>query len=135
MIPRREDPPEVLLAQARWLQSSFVERAAIAVELLLYADDSLLVERLDAVAARTGLPLVAADDVLMHLRSRKPVQDTLTAVRLKRPLADCGYALARNAEQHLRSRLRLRLRLRLRNSTGRRGCRPRSPSPRVARSA
>ena len=133
MIPRREDPPEVLLAQARWLQSSFVERAAIAVELLLYADDSLLVERLDAVAARTGLPLVAAGDVLMHLRSRKPVQDTLTAVRLKRPLADCGYALARNAEQHLRSRLRLRLRLR--NSTGRRGCRPRSPSPRVARSA
>ena len=59
------------------------------------------------VAARTGLPLVAAGDVLMHLRSRKPVQDTLTAVRLKTALADCGFALARNAEQHLRSRLRL----------------------------
>ncbi len=107
LIPRREDPPEVLFAQARWLQASFAERAAIAVELLLYADDSLLVERLDALAAHTGLPLVAAGDVLMHLRSSKPVQDTLTAVRLKTPLADCGFALARNAEQHLRSRLRL----------------------------
>ena len=107
LIPRREDPPEVLLAQARWLQAGFSERAAIAVELLLYADDSLLVERLDALAEHTGLPLVAAGDVLMHLRSRKPVQDTLTAVRLKTPLADCGFALARNAEQHLRSRLRL----------------------------
>ncbi len=107
LIPRREDPPELLLAQARWLQATFAERAAIAVELLLYADDSLLVERLDAVAGRTGLPLVAAGDVLMHLRSRKPVQDTLTAVRLKTPLVDCGFALARNAEQHLRSRLRL----------------------------
>jgi len=107
LIPRREDPPEVLLAQARWLQATFAERAAIAVELLLYADDSLLVERLDAMAEHTGLPLVAAGDVLMHLRSRKAAQDTLTAVRLKRPLADCGFALARNAEQHLRSRLRL----------------------------
>ena len=107
LIPRRDDPPEVLLAQARWLQATFDERAAIAVELLLYADDSLLVERLDAVAEHTGLPLVAAGDVLMHLRSRKPLQDTLTAVRLKTPLADCGFALARNAEQHLRSRLRL----------------------------
>jgi len=107
LIPRRDDPPELLLAQARWLQASFGERAAIAVELLLYADDSLLVEHLEAVAAHTGLPLVAAGDVLMHLRSRKPVQDTLTAVRLKTPLADCGFSLARNAEQHLRSRLRL----------------------------
>ncbi|MEO5771009.1 MAG: PHP domain-containing protein, partial [Burkholderiaceae bacterium] len=107
LIPRREDPPEQLLAQARWLQATFGERAAIAVELLLYADDSLLVEHLDAVARHTGLPLVAAGDVLMHLRSRKPVQDTLTAVRLKKRLADCGFALARNAEQHLRSRLRL----------------------------
>ena len=107
LIPRRDDPPEVLLAQARWLQATFDERAAITVELLLYADDTLLVERLDAVAEHTGLPLVAAGDVLMHLRSRKPVQDTLTAVRLKTPLADCGFALARNAEQHLRSRLRL----------------------------
>ena len=107
LIPRREDPPELLLAQARWLQATFAERAAIAVELLLYADDSLLVERLEAVASHTGLPLVAAGDVLMHQRSRKPLQDTLTAVRLKTPLADCGFALARNAEQHLRSRLRL----------------------------
>jgi error-prone DNA polymerase len=107
LIPRRDDTPETLLAQAQWLQRTFGDRAAIAVELLLYADDSLLVEHLVPVAERTGVPLVAAGDVLMHQRSRKAVQDTLTAIRLKTPLADCGYALARNAEQHLRSRLRL----------------------------
>jgi error-prone DNA polymerase len=107
LIPSRDDAPEALLAQAQWLQASFGDRAAIAVELLMYADDSLLVERLDDIAARTGVPLVAAGDVLMHARSRKAVQDTLTAIRLKTPVADCGYALARNAEQHLRSRLRL----------------------------
>jgi len=107
LLPRRDDPPATLLAQARWLRRTFGDRAAIAVELLMHADDSLLVERLDDVAAQTGVPLVAAGDVLMHLRSRKAVQDTLTAIRLKTPLADCGFSLLRNAEQHLRSRLRL----------------------------
>ena len=107
LLPRREDAPEVLLAQARWLQGLFGERAAVAAELLMHADDSLLVERLDALAAATGIDIAAAGDVLMHVRSRKAVQDTLTAIRLRTPVADCGHALARNAEQHLRSRLRL----------------------------
>ena len=43
----------------------------------------------------------------MHVRSRKPLQDTLTATRLARPVAECGFALEPNAEQHLRSRGRL----------------------------
>jgi len=43
----------------------------------------------------------------MHKRARKPLQDTLTAIRLKTPVADCGFALAPNAEQHLRPRARL----------------------------
>jgi error-prone DNA polymerase len=38
----------------------------------------------------------------MHLRSRKPLQDTLAATRLALPVAECGWQLAGNAEQHLR---------------------------------
>ena len=106
LIPRRDDDAPTLLAQAQWLKATFTH-AAIAVELLLWADDAQHVQRLDAVATATGLPLVAAGAVLMHRRSRKPLQDTLSAIRLKRPLADCGFALARNAEQHLRPRARL----------------------------
>jgi len=106
LIPRREDDDDTLRAQARWLKASFVH-AAIAAELLLWADDARHVERLDAAAAATGLPLAAAGAVLMHRRSRKPLQDTLSAIRLKTPLADCGFALAPNAEQHLRPRARL----------------------------
>jgi error-prone DNA polymerase len=106
LIPRREDSDDVLLAQARWLKSTFAQ-AAIAVERLLWADDTQHTERLEAVAAATGLPLAAAGAVLMHRRSRKPLQDTLTAIRLKTPVADCGFALAPNAEQHLRPRARL----------------------------
>ena len=106
LIPRHGDDAATLRAQARWLQATFAH-AAIAVERLLWADDALHVGRLEAVAAATGLPLAAAGAVLMHRRARKPLQDTLTAIRLKRPVADCGFALAPNAEQHLRPRARL----------------------------
>jgi error-prone DNA polymerase len=43
----------------------------------------------------------------MHIRSRKPLQDTLTAIRLGVPLDTCGTQLRPNAEQHLRNKLRL----------------------------
>src|SRR5712692_9776793 len=43
----------------------------------------------------------------MHLRSRKGLQDVLTAVRLGRPVAQCGQALQPNAERSLRLRMRL----------------------------
>ncbi|MCD0506164.1 error-prone DNA polymerase, partial [Bordetella petrii] len=59
-------------------------------------------------AAHTaGLPVVALGGVQMHLRSRKPLHDTLAAIRSKRAVAACGYDLHANAEQHLRTRLRL----------------------------
>jgi error-prone DNA polymerase len=41
------------------------------------------------------------------MRSRKPLQDTMTAIRIGKPVAECGYALAQNAEQHLRPRVQL----------------------------
>lgn len=107
LLPRREDDDATRLAQARWLTALFGARASIAIELLLWADDAEHAERLQALSAASGVPLVACGDVLMHARSRKALQDTLTAIRLKRPVADCGFALARNGEQHLRSRLAL----------------------------
>ena len=55
----------------------------------------------------SGLPQVAAGDVHMHARARRALQDTVTAIRLKKPLADCGHALFSNGERHLRSRARL----------------------------
>ncbi len=63
--------------------------------------------RSPALAHATGLPLVAAGDVHMHVRARRALQDTLTAIRLRTPLAECGYALFPNGERHLRSRARL----------------------------
>jgi hypothetical protein len=51
--------------------------------------------------------LLAAGDVVMHVRSRKVLHDVLTAVKLGTPVAQCGFGLQPNAEAHLRPRLRL----------------------------
>ena len=54
-----------------------------------------------------NVPVVALGGVQMHVRSRQPLHDALTALRLKRSVPECGFELAGNAEHHLRSRLRL----------------------------
>ena len=79
----------------------------LAVECSLGPNDALRNYRLERLSQLTGVPLVAAGDVRMHVRSRKPLHDVLTAVRQGKPVADCGFALQPNAEAHLRSRQRL----------------------------
>ncbi len=100
-------PFETLFAHALWLKTWFGDRAALALPQLHHPHDGLLVEMTQRVAALTGLPIVAVGSVLMHRRSRKPLQDMLTATRLRQSVADCGFALEPNAEAHLRSRMRL----------------------------
>jgi error-prone DNA polymerase len=107
LVPDATQSFEQVFEHAHWLKTWFGERAGIALELLDRPHDAVLKETVRRVAQHTGLPILAAGDVVMHVRSRKPLQDTLTAIRLKRPVADCGQALASNAEQHLRSRARL----------------------------
>lgn len=109
LVPSAGDTPETVFAQAQWLQRWFGhdDRAFLALELLLRPGDDELRTTVRRVAAATGLPIVAAGDVRMHLRSRKPLLDVLTATRLKQPVAACGLALEPNAEVHLRSRARL----------------------------
>src|SRR5207244_5126207 len=75
--------------------------------LLLGRDDRARLGELRELGKSSGLPLVAAGDVHMHVRSRRPLQDTLTAIRLGRPVHACGHALHPNAERHLRLRMRL----------------------------
>ncbi|HVK95572.1 MAG TPA: error-prone DNA polymerase [Noviherbaspirillum sp.] len=96
-----------LAVQAAWMAHTFKDRAWIAMCLLHRAGDEQHRAAVEQAAQDAGLPIVATGDVCMHVRSRKPLQDTLTAIRLRTPIADCGYHLAPNAEQHLRSRLRL----------------------------
>jgi error-prone DNA polymerase len=92
---------------ARIVAERFPGRAWIAAELLCGPDDRARLAALRDLGGSAGLPLVAAGDVHMHLRSRRALQDTLTAIRLKTSVRACGHALHPNAERHLRLRMRL----------------------------
>ena len=107
LVLPREAPDAELLAPAQWALQHFTGRTWLAVELLREASDALWLQRLQALSEATALPLVAAGDVHFHVRSRKALQDVMTATRLGRTVADCGFDLQPNAERHLRSRYRL----------------------------
>ena len=89
------------------LQALYPGHVWLALTLGLAGDDALRWQRAQQLARFTGLPLVATGQVHMHVRSRKPLHDVLTAIRLGKPVAQCGFALQANAELHLRSRERL----------------------------
>ncbi len=101
-------PSEPLsLEDGHWLAERFPGRCWIAVELHAGPNDAEKLSVLRALGVTCGLPLVAAGDVHMHVRARRPVQDVLTALRLKTTVFEAGQALFPNGERHLRSRLRL----------------------------
>ncbi|MEL7310679.1 MAG: error-prone DNA polymerase [Pseudomonadota bacterium] len=77
-------------------------RLWIAVELFPDGLHQIRLKALYELSAYYGLPLVAAGDVHMHVRSRQRLHDTLTAIRLRETVQNAGYALHANAEKHLR---------------------------------
>ena len=97
----------LLAGDGQWLAAHFRGRAWIAVELHCGPNDRARLDALREQSHSSGLPLVAAGDVHMHLRSRRPLQDALTAIRLGLPLERCAQSLYPNAERHLRARVRL----------------------------
>ena len=92
---------------ALWIAERFPGRGWLAAELHHGPNDFEKLRRLKEISKHTGLPLVAAGDVHMHIRSRRRLQDTLIAIRLGKPVGECGDALYPNGERHLRPRLRL----------------------------
>jgi error-prone DNA polymerase len=96
-----------LHAHAAWMAALFPGRAWMGLNLLQRAYDEAHRLSIGEVAAQHGMAVVALGHVCMHVRSRKPLLDTMCAIRLGKAVGECGYALSQNAEQHLRSRLRL----------------------------
>ncbi|MBK1730781.1 error-prone DNA polymerase [Thiococcus pfennigii] len=67
------------------------------------ADEPAREARLRQRAARYRLPVVAASEVLYHRASRRALQDVLTCLRQRVPLAEAGRRLRPNAEHALRT--------------------------------
>ncbi|MFJ3054360.1 error-prone DNA polymerase [Herbaspirillum sp. NPDC087042] len=107
LVPDYPADEDTLDAQLRWLSRLAPGRAWVGQTRLYRPLDDLHSEVLERLVQHHGLPLVAVGDVRMHRRSRKYLQDVVTAIRLGQPVQECGHALAPNAEQHLRPRMRL----------------------------
>lgn len=107
LCPERKATDAQLEVAGLWTLNNFTGRCWIGVDQVRRLDDELWMHRMRQLSELTALPLVAVGDVHMHVRSRKPLQDVLTATRLGKPLTECGHALQRSAERHLRTRLRL----------------------------
>ncbi|MET4615909.1 error-prone DNA polymerase [Stenotrophomonas sp. 2619] len=89
---------------AAWLQARFARRLWLAVELHREADDRQRLAALQRFGRDHAIPLVASGDVHMHVRRRRALQDTLTAIRHHCTIADAGWRLFANGERHVRTR-------------------------------
>jgi error-prone DNA polymerase len=107
LSPRYCADYEEIERQAAWLVQCAPGRARIALTLHHGNKDITHRQLVQDISDEFSLPIVATGNVAMHVRSYKPVHDTMAAIRHGIPVAQCGYRLPPNAEQHLRSRVRL----------------------------
>ena len=91
-----------------FLWSLFPQRLWIAVEMLRQGKDQQQLTRLQQLGDKFQLPLCASGGVMMHRAERRLLRDTLRAIQLGRPLAELGFAIPANGQQHLRKREQLK---------------------------
>ena len=99
-LPGTEPDP----AHAAWMAARFGSPCWLAIERPLQGDDGARIDTLLGLARQHGLRPVACGDVHYHTPSRRPLQDVLTALRLKTSVPKCGLALLANGERHLQRR-------------------------------
>jgi error-prone DNA polymerase len=88
-----------LLGPAR---DAWGELASLALELHRGPDDTRRVEAVEALSLRSGVPLVAANDVHFHVPERARLAAVLACIREGTTLERAGTLLFPNGERHLR---------------------------------
>ena len=96
------DEQYTLDVEDHWIRETFRDRLWIAVELLADGRQREQLTQLRETGKRLHLPLVACGDVHMHRRSRRVLQDSVTAIRERVSIDQAGYLLYPNGERHLR---------------------------------
>jgi error-prone DNA polymerase len=102
----RPDPGALAAAEAggRWMTEHYPDALWLGISLLRGGQDAMQLRDSLELAARLGIPCVACGDVRMHVASRRPLLDTLTAIRHGVRLSEAGQRLQANGERHLRTR-------------------------------
>lgn len=81
----------------------FSDRAYLLASLHAGPDDQQRFTQLSDLSKQTRLPLIASGNVHYHIPDRKPLHDTLTAIRHGTTVSDAGSRLHPNASYHLRT--------------------------------
>jgi error-prone DNA polymerase len=103
-LPAGVEETERNHADGQWIAHTFPQRAWIAVELLRDGRDRARLAALTSLGRDLELPLIASGDVHLHTRSRRALQDVLTAIRLGTTVEAAVSKLLPNGERCLRAR-------------------------------
>ncbi|HCS29399.1 MAG TPA: error-prone DNA polymerase, partial [Spongiibacteraceae bacterium] len=87
---------------ATTLTEVFKKRLWLGFSRLHRHGEQAFYERCHQLAAPLHIPMLACGNVHMHERQRKPLQDTLSAIRLNTPIQQLGRELLGNSEHYLR---------------------------------
>jgi len=91
-----------LSLQGKAIHALFRKRLWLGVELFRGAIDQQHYFKCHSLASFLAINMVACNDVHMHCKLRKPLQDTLTAIRLNTTVQKLGTARQINAERYLK---------------------------------
>ena len=98
-----QDDLDAFEAELPRLHDAIPSLRHVAASWLYRGGDNARIERLDRIARGSGCTLLATNDVHYHAPERRPLQDVVTCIREKTPIARAGYLLNPNAERHLKS--------------------------------
>jgi error-prone DNA polymerase len=101
-LPHRFDDAQALDVLSK-LGDSRAEGVWLAASLIYRGDDRRRLARLDDLAAKARVPLLATNEVLYHDPGRRPLQDVLTCIREKTTIEAVGRKLEANAERFLKT--------------------------------
>ncbi|MBR0738351.1 error-prone DNA polymerase [Bradyrhizobium liaoningense] len=101
-LPHHFESAQALDVLAK-LRDSRAAGVWLAASLVYRGDDRRRLARLDDLAMKAKVPLLATNEVLYHDPARRPLQDVLTCIREKTTIEAIGRKLEANAERFLKT--------------------------------
>ena len=102
LVPAPAAPDAAFEARLAAWRRAWPDTVYLAASPLWRGDDRRRLNRLTALARRTGAPMIATNAVLYHHPDRRRLQDVLTCIREGTTIDEAGRRLQANAERFLK---------------------------------
>ncbi|KQW86781.1 error-prone DNA polymerase [Brevundimonas sp. Root1279] len=102
LVPAPERSDAAFEARLASWRRAWPDDLYLAASPLWRGDDRRRINQLAAMAARTGVPMMATNAVLYHHPDRRMLQDVLTCIREGTTIDKAGRRLQANAERYLK---------------------------------